>query len=41
MFHVQIDAAQVESLLAALREELAGLGLRYWLTPMHAAGVIE
>lgn len=41
MFHVQLDEAEVESLLAAMRDELAGLGLRYWLTPMHATGVIE
>ena len=41
MFHVQIDEGEVESLLAAMREELAGLGLRYWLTPMRETGVIE
>ena len=41
MFHVQIDEGQADALLAAMRGELAGLGLRYWLTPMVATGVIE
>lgn len=41
VFHLQIDSAQAEPLLAAMRDELAGLGLRYWLVPLLDSGTIE
>lgn len=41
LFRVQLSAEEAESLIAAMREELKGASLRYWLTPIHDAGVIE
>lgn len=40
IFHLQIESAQAEPLLEAMRDDLSGLGLRYWLVPMLDHGVI-
>ncbi|MDG4867999.1 DUF3240 family protein [Guyparkeria sp. 1SP6A2] len=40
VFHLKIESAQAEALIEAMRDELAGLGLRYWLVPMLDSGVI-
>lgn len=36
-----VSAAQLEALLARVREELPGAGLRYWATPLALQGEIE
>lgn len=36
-----IDEVQLEMLLARLREELRGAGVRYWATPVAMQGEIE
>ena len=41
VFHLQIDSAQAEPLISAMRDELSGLGLRYWLVPLLDSGAIE
>lgn len=41
LFHLQIDSTQAETLVAAMRDELSGLGLRYWIVPLIDSGVIE
>lgn len=40
VFHLKLDQDEAEPLLEAMRDELAGLGLRYWLVPMLDSGVI-
>ena len=41
MFHVETDTAAAALLLERLREDLAGVGLRYWLVPLAGAGHID
>ncbi|QGT78195.1 DUF3240 domain-containing protein [Guyparkeria halophila] len=41
VFHLQIDSTQAEPLITAMRGELSGLGLRYWLVPLLDSGAIE
>ncbi|MGC9456569.1 MAG: DUF3240 family protein [Halothiobacillaceae bacterium] len=41
VFHVQIESTLADPLLAAMRSELCGLGLRYWLVPLLESGAIE
>lgn len=36
-----VRPAQLETVLARLRQELAGVGLRYWVTPVVTRGEIE
>ncbi len=36
-----ISAADKEPLLAALRQQFSGTGLRYWITPVIEAGAIQ
>lgn len=40
VFHLEIESDQAQSLIQAMRDELAGLGLRYWLVPVHDSGEI-
>lgn len=40
VFHLKLDQQEAGPLLEAMRDELAGLGLRYWLVPMLDSGVI-
>ncbi|WP_372592364.1 DUF3240 family protein, partial [Guyparkeria sp.] len=41
VFHLQMASAQAEPFIAAMRDELSGLGLRYWLVPLLDSGAIE
>ena len=41
VFHLQVDEARARALIEAMRGDLAGMGLRYWLVPMADAGVID
>lgn len=40
-YHVQTDEQTARTLLAALRADLAGAGIRYWLQPLIEAGRID
>ena len=41
VFHLKLEQSQAGPLLDAMRDELAGLGLRYWVVPLLGHGVIE
>lgn len=41
MYQVQTDEPTARSLLEALRRDLAGAGLRYWLAPLLEAGPLD
>lgn len=40
VFHLELEHDQAGRLLGAMRDELPGLGLRYWLVPLLDHGVI-
>lgn len=40
VFHLKLDQEEAGPLIEAMRDELSGLGLRYWLVPMLDHGVI-
>lgn len=40
VFHLKLDHDEAGPLIEAMRDELSGLGLRYWLVPMLDHGVI-
>jgi hypothetical protein len=40
VFHLKLEQDQAGPLIEAMRDELAGLDLRYWLVPLLDHGVI-
>lgn len=40
MFHVHTDCDAVETLVADLKQDMAGAGLHYWVMPLMDAGPI-
>ncbi|MFI9651886.1 DUF3240 family protein [Guyparkeria sp. GHLCS8-2] len=40
IFHLKLEQDAAAPLLEAMRDELAGLGLRYWIVPLLDSGAI-
>lgn len=41
IFHVRTEAVAAQALLAALRSDLPGTGLHYWMLPLLEAGRLD